>query len=68
MSKYGNANLMDTHGFIFTKNKVVKATKYCGEKYYWRCTHNRAQNSRCMAKAVTCGKYVIQWSGNHNHS
>jgi len=60
-SKRGNANLMDTQGYIYMSNRYQSST----QKTYWVCCIRLRH--KCHARAVTSGNTVLQWSGVHTH-
>ena len=63
-SKFGNHMLMDKMGHVYQVNSRSKD----GKKIYWTCRQrNRSKQNMCVARSVTSGTNVLQWSGEHNH-
>ena len=75
-SSRGKPQLLDKNGQLYNKNyESPKIGKY-GQRIWWVCReYKRQQNvgsqKKCPARAITEGKYVVQWGMEgrfeHNH-
>ena len=59
-TKFGNAMLVDTAGFVYNCNNKTK------NKIFWKCRDYFKH--KCTAKATTEGLYIAFKSGSHIHS
>ena len=63
-SKFGNHMLMDKMGHVYQVNSRNRN----GSKIYWTCRERKhTKINSCIARGVTRGTHVLQWSGKHNH-
>lgn len=58
-SQRGNGLLLDQEGGLYYSNDKH------GDKVQWKCRQYR--KTKCLARALTKGSFVIKWSGAHNH-
>ena len=60
-SAYGNAQLVDSSGFVYNKHKSNERR----DRIFWICA--RKTRYKCTARATTEGDYIIKYLGEHIH-
>jgi len=64
--KRGNPHLRDCFGFTYKTNRGTYESVLKGERVNWMC--RQYHTFKCTARAITEGKYVVKWRGDHFHN